>query len=148
MRYPKPNLTASCSARQVYCSTNRATRVSKSARAFNADSVGRGGLYSTVPEITTFGHDFLDAGRLGQARILSMAAVEAMSCNQVPALRARWFERVGSVLPDPCPLYKVQSTKANLVSPRAAFLVQRYFAPDGPPSSRRRFSSTGSFAVL
>lgn len=54
-----------------------------------------GGLYTTALDLATFGQAFLDGGRLGNARILSRAAVEAMTCDQIPGLRARFFGKQG-----------------------------------------------------
>lgn len=50
-----------------------------------------GGLFSTPLDLAIFGQTLLDRGRYGTARILSPAAVAAMSCNQVPGLKARFL---------------------------------------------------------
>jgi CubicO group peptidase (beta-lactamase class C family) len=50
---------------------------------------GGGGLFSTPLDMATFGQMILDEGRSGDARILSPAAVAAMTRNQIPGIRAR-----------------------------------------------------------
>jgi len=47
------------------------------------------GIFTTPPDMTVFGQAFLNGGRYGDARILSPAAVAAMTRDQVPGLRAR-----------------------------------------------------------
>jgi CubicO group peptidase (beta-lactamase class C family) len=47
------------------------------------------GLFSTPLDLTVFGEMILDGGRCGDARILSPAAVAAMTRDQIPGLRAR-----------------------------------------------------------
>ena len=54
-----------------------------------------GGLYTTLLDLATFGQAFLEGGRHGEARILSRAAVEAMTTDQIPGLRARFFGKQG-----------------------------------------------------
>jgi CubicO group peptidase (beta-lactamase class C family) len=48
-----------------------------------------GGLFTTPRDITSFAQAILDRGRYGAARILSPAAVAAMTRNQIPGIRAR-----------------------------------------------------------
>lgn len=50
---------------------------------------GGGGLFSTPSDIAVFGQMILDGGRYGGARILSPAAVAAMTRDQIPGLHAR-----------------------------------------------------------
>jgi len=58
---------------------------------------GGAGLFSTPLDMTVFGQAILNGGRYGDARILSPAAVAAMTRDQIPGLRARFpggeFER-------------------------------------------------------
>jgi CubicO group peptidase (beta-lactamase class C family) len=54
-----------------------------------------GGLYTTPRDLAAFGQAFLENGGQGDARILSRAAVEAMACDQIPGLRARFFGKQG-----------------------------------------------------
>ncbi len=53
-----------------------------------------GGVYSTPLDMATFGQMFLNRGRYGDARILSPAAVAAMTRDQIPGLRARLLLKV------------------------------------------------------
>ena len=48
-----------------------------------------GGVYSTPRDMAVFGQMILDGGRYGDARILSPAAVAAMTRDQIPGLKAR-----------------------------------------------------------
>jgi CubicO group peptidase (beta-lactamase class C family) len=48
-----------------------------------------GGAFSTPLDMVTFGQMFLERGRYGDARILSPAAVAAMTRDQIPGLDAR-----------------------------------------------------------
>jgi serine-type D-Ala-D-Ala carboxypeptidase len=50
---------------------------------------GGAGLFTTPLDMTIFGQTILNGGHYGDARILSPAAVAAMTRNQVPGLRAR-----------------------------------------------------------
>jgi CubicO group peptidase (beta-lactamase class C family) len=50
---------------------------------------GGAGLFSTPLDMTVFGQMILNGGRWGEARILSSAAVAAMTRDQIPGLRAR-----------------------------------------------------------
>lgn len=54
-----------------------------------------GGLYTTTRDATVLGQAFLQGGLLDDARILSRAAVEAMTIDQIPGLRARVFGKRG-----------------------------------------------------
>jgi CubicO group peptidase (beta-lactamase class C family) len=47
------------------------------------------GAFSTPLDMTVFGQTFLDGGRYGEARILSSAAVAAMTRDQIAGVRAR-----------------------------------------------------------
>jgi CubicO group peptidase (beta-lactamase class C family) len=47
------------------------------------------GLFTTPLDMTIFGQAFLNGGRYGEARVLSPAAVAAMTRDQIPGLRAR-----------------------------------------------------------
>jgi CubicO group peptidase (beta-lactamase class C family) len=47
------------------------------------------GVYSTPLDLAVFGQAILNRGRYGDARILSPAAVAAMTRNQIPGVRAR-----------------------------------------------------------
>jgi serine-type D-Ala-D-Ala carboxypeptidase len=53
-----------------------------------------GGVFTTPLDMTVFGQMFLNRGRCGGARILSPAAVAAMTRDQIPGIGARFFERV------------------------------------------------------
>jgi CubicO group peptidase (beta-lactamase class C family) len=53
-----------------------------------------GGVFTTPLDITAFGHMYLERGRCAGARILSPAAVAAMTRDQIPGIGARFFERV------------------------------------------------------
>jgi len=55
-----------------------------------------GGLFSTPLDVTIFGQAILNGGRYGDARILSPAAVAAMTRDQIPGLRARILETEGA----------------------------------------------------
>jgi CubicO group peptidase (beta-lactamase class C family) len=48
------------------------------------------GLFSTPLDLAVFGQMFLNRGRCDDARILSPAAVDAMTRNQIPGVRARF----------------------------------------------------------
>ena len=48
-----------------------------------------GGVFSTPYDMTVFGQMILNRGRYGDARILSPAAVAAMTRNQIPGVHAR-----------------------------------------------------------
>ena len=48
-----------------------------------------GGMFSTPHDMTVFGQMILNRGRYGAARILSQAAVAAMTRDQIPGVRAR-----------------------------------------------------------
>jgi CubicO group peptidase (beta-lactamase class C family) len=50
---------------------------------------GGGGLFTTPLDLTVFGQMILDRGRYAGARILSPAAVAAMTRDQIPGLHAR-----------------------------------------------------------
>ena len=50
---------------------------------------GAGGVYSTALDMAKFGQMFLNRGRYGETRILSPAAVEAMTRNQIPGISAQ-----------------------------------------------------------
>lgn len=54
---------------------------------------GGAGLFTTPLDMTIFGQAILNGGRYGDARILSPAAVAAMTRDQVPGLRARLVGR-------------------------------------------------------
>jgi CubicO group peptidase (beta-lactamase class C family) len=47
------------------------------------------GLFSTAFDMAVFGQTFLNGGRYGDVRVLSHAAVAAMTRDQIPGLRAR-----------------------------------------------------------
>jgi CubicO group peptidase (beta-lactamase class C family) len=53
-----------------------------------------GGVFSTPRDMVVFGQMFLNRGRYGDARILSPAAVAAMTRDQVPGLAALLLNRV------------------------------------------------------
>jgi CubicO group peptidase (beta-lactamase class C family) len=53
-----------------------------------------GGVYSTPLDMVVFGQMFLNRGRYGGARILSPAAVAAMTRDQIPGLGARLLLQV------------------------------------------------------
>jgi CubicO group peptidase (beta-lactamase class C family) len=53
-----------------------------------------GGVYSTPLDMVVFGQMFLNRGRYGDARILSPAAVAAMTRDQIPGLGARLLLKV------------------------------------------------------
>ncbi len=53
------------------------------------------GLYTTTRDAMVLGQTILQRGRLGDARILSRAAVEAMTRDQIPGVRARFFGKQG-----------------------------------------------------
>ena len=53
-----------------------------------------GGVFSTPLDMAVFGQMFLDRGRYGDARILSPAAVAAMTRDQIPGLGARLLLKV------------------------------------------------------
>ncbi len=50
-----------------------------------------GGAFSTPHDLVVFGQMFLNRGRYGDARILSPAAVAAMSRDQIPGIKAFFF---------------------------------------------------------
>jgi CubicO group peptidase (beta-lactamase class C family) len=53
-----------------------------------------GALFSTARDLAVFGQTFLNRGRYGAARILSPAAVAAMTRDQVPGVGARLLDKV------------------------------------------------------
>jgi CubicO group peptidase (beta-lactamase class C family) len=53
-----------------------------------------GGVYSTARDMTIFGQMILNRGRYGDARILSPAAVAAMTRDQIPGIKARFFDKL------------------------------------------------------
>ena len=53
-----------------------------------------GGMFSTPLDLAIFGQMFLNRGRYGDARILSPAAVAAMTRDQIPGLGARLLLKV------------------------------------------------------
>ena len=53
-----------------------------------------GGVFSTPLDMMIFGQMFLNRGRYGDARILSPAAVAAMTRDQIPGLGARLMLKV------------------------------------------------------
>jgi CubicO group peptidase (beta-lactamase class C family) len=52
------------------------------------------GLHSTPLDMTIFAQTILNGGRYGSARILSPAAVSAMTRDQIPGIGARFFDKV------------------------------------------------------
>jgi CubicO group peptidase (beta-lactamase class C family) len=52
------------------------------------------GAFSTPHDMTVFGQMILNRGRYGDARILSPAAVAAMTRDQIPGLKARFFDKL------------------------------------------------------
>jgi len=54
-------------------------------------AMGAGGIYSTALEMAIFAQAFLNGGSYGDKRILSPAAVEAMTRNQIPGISAGWY---------------------------------------------------------
>jgi CubicO group peptidase (beta-lactamase class C family) len=58
-------------------------------RAFQETPYGGAGVFSTTRDMTVFGQMILNGGRYGDSRILSRAAVAAMTRDQIPGLRAR-----------------------------------------------------------
>jgi CubicO group peptidase (beta-lactamase class C family) len=54
---------------------------------------GGAGLFTTPLDMAVFGQTILNGGRYGDARILSPAAVAAMTRDQIPGLRARLVGR-------------------------------------------------------
>ena len=57
-------------------------------RQWQETPYGGAGLFTTPLDMTIFGQTFLNGGRYGEARILSPAAVAAMTRDQIPGLRA------------------------------------------------------------
>jgi len=53
-----------------------------------------GGAFSTPLDMVVFGQMFLNRGRYADARVLSPAAVAAMTRDQIPGVQARFFDRV------------------------------------------------------
>jgi len=51
------------------------------------------GLFTTPRDMTVFGQMFLNRGRYGDTRILSPAAVAAMTRNQIPGVRATYVKQ-------------------------------------------------------
>jgi len=51
------------------------------------------GVFSTPRDMVVYGHMILNRGRYGGARVLSQAAVAAMTRDQIPGLEARFFDR-------------------------------------------------------
>jgi CubicO group peptidase (beta-lactamase class C family) len=58
-------------------------------RTWQETPLAGGGLFSTPLDMTVFGQMILDRGRYAGARILSPAAVAAMTRDQIPGLHAR-----------------------------------------------------------
>lgn len=58
-------------------------------RQMQESPYGGGGLFSTPADMSVFGQVFLNGGSYGDARVLSPAAVAAMTRDQIPGLRAR-----------------------------------------------------------
>jgi len=52
------------------------------------------GVWSTVRDIAVFGQTFLDGGHYRDARVLSPAAVAAMTRDQIPGVSANFFGRL------------------------------------------------------
>jgi CubicO group peptidase (beta-lactamase class C family) len=52
------------------------------------------GVFSTARDMTVFGQMILNRGRYGDARILSPAAVAAMTRDQIPGIKARFFNKI------------------------------------------------------
>jgi CubicO group peptidase (beta-lactamase class C family) len=55
---------------------------------------GGAGLFTTPYDMTVFGQAILNGGRYGDVRILSAAAVAAMTRDQIPGVGARFFSKV------------------------------------------------------
>jgi CubicO group peptidase (beta-lactamase class C family) len=53
-----------------------------------------GGVFSTPLDMAAFGQMILNRGRYGDARILSPAAVAAMTRDQIPGMKARFFNKL------------------------------------------------------
>jgi CubicO group peptidase (beta-lactamase class C family) len=53
-----------------------------------------GGAFSTPLDLVVFGQMFLNRGRYAGARVLSPAAVAAMTRDQIPGTKARFFDKV------------------------------------------------------
>jgi CubicO group peptidase (beta-lactamase class C family) len=51
------------------------------------------GVWSTVRDMAVFGQTFLNRGSYGDARVLSPAAVAAMTRDQIPGIAANFFGR-------------------------------------------------------
>ena len=64
------------------------------ARQFQETPNAGGGMFSTPLDMVSFGQMFLNRGRYGDARVLSPAAVAAMTRDQVPGLGARLLNLV------------------------------------------------------
>ncbi len=54
------------------------------------------GLFTTPLDLTVFGQVFLNRGRTGDARILSPAAVAAMTRNQIPGVSASYVKHAAA----------------------------------------------------
>ena len=52
------------------------------------------GVFSTPLDMTAFGQMILNRGRYGAARILSPATVAAMTRDQIPGIKARFFDKL------------------------------------------------------
>jgi CubicO group peptidase (beta-lactamase class C family) len=52
------------------------------------------GAFSTPRDMVVFGQMILNRGRYGDARILSPAAVAAMTRDQIPGIKARFFDKL------------------------------------------------------
>lgn len=53
-----------------------------------------GGAYGSAPDIAIFGQMFLNQGVYGETRVLSPATVAAMTRNQLPGTKAKYFDEV------------------------------------------------------
>lgn len=53
-----------------------------------------GGAYSTAMDMAIFGQMFLNEGRYGERRIISPAAVRAMTRNQIQGISAQFFDEI------------------------------------------------------
>jgi CubicO group peptidase (beta-lactamase class C family) len=52
------------------------------------------GIFSTAYDMTVFGQMILNRGRYGEARILSPAGVAAMTRDQIPGVKARFYQKL------------------------------------------------------
>jgi len=68
--------------------------VSIGAREWQERPDAQAGVFSTPLDMVVFGQMVLNRGRYGDARILSPAAVAAMTRDQIPGIKARFFDKL------------------------------------------------------